>query len=66
VSELIALDWDHVDFDADTPELSLPGGLQKGAKRDAYLNLKDETARQLRSCYLAVRHEPREDHFRRA
>jgi integrase/recombinase XerC len=48
VSELIALDWGHVDLDADTPELYLPGGLQKGTKRDAYLDFEDETARQLR------------------
>ena len=29
-------------------ELFLPGGLQKGMKRDAYLDLEPETARQLR------------------
>ena len=48
VSELVALDWDHVDLDTDWPELYLPGGIQKGTKRDAYLDLEDETARQLR------------------
>lgn len=48
VSELVALDWDHIDLSADPAELFLPGGLQKGTKRDAYLDLKDETARQLR------------------
>ena len=48
VSELVALDWDHVDLDADQPDLYLPGGIQKGTKRDAYLDLEDETARQLR------------------
>lgn len=45
MSELVALDWDYIDLDADTPELYLPGGLQKGTKRDAYLDLEDETAR---------------------
>lgn len=45
---LVALDWDHVDLESDPPELFLPGGLQKGAKRDAYLDLEPETARQLR------------------
>ena len=48
VSELVELDWDHLDLDADTAELYLPGGIQKEAKRDAYLDLEDETARQLR------------------
>ena len=48
VSELVALDWDHVDLDVDRPELYLSGGLQKGTKRDAYLDLEDKTARQLR------------------
>ena len=48
VSELVAINWDHLDLDAEPPELFLPGGLQKGAKRDAYLDLSDETARQLR------------------
>jgi integrase/recombinase XerC len=48
VSELVALDWDHIGLDADPAELYLPGGIQKGAKRDAYLDLEDETARQLR------------------
>lgn len=48
VSELVALDWDHLDLDADPPEIFLPGGLQKGSKRDAYIDLEDETARQLR------------------
>ena len=48
VSELVALDWDHLDLNADPAELYLPGGIQKGTKRDAYLDLEDETARQLR------------------
>lgn len=48
VSELVALNWDHIDFTADPTELFLPGGLQKGTKRDAYLDLDVETARQLR------------------
>ena len=38
VSELVALDWDHIDLDADPAELYLPGGIQKGTKRDAYLD----------------------------
>lgn len=48
VSELVALDWDHVDLDAEPAEIFLPGGIQKGTKRDAYLDIDDETARQLR------------------
>lgn len=48
VSEFITLDWDHVDLDADPAELYLPGGIQKETKRDAYLDLEDETGRQLR------------------
>ena len=48
VSELVAADWDHVDLDAKPPELYLPGGIQKGTKRDAYIDLNPETARQLR------------------
>lgn len=40
VSELVALDWDHLDLDADPAELYLPGGIQKGTKRDAYLDLE--------------------------
>lgn len=48
VSELVALDWDHVDLDTNPPELFHPGDLQKGTKRDAYLNLDDEMARQFR------------------
>ena len=48
MSELVALEWDHVDLNVDRPALYLPGGLQKGTKRDAYLDLEDETARQLR------------------
>ena len=48
MSELVALNWDHVDLDADPAELYLPGGIQKGTKRDAYLDLEDKTARQLR------------------
>lgn len=49
VSELVALNWDHVDLDTDSAEISLPGGLQKGTKRDAYLDLEPETARQLQT-----------------
>ena len=48
MSELVAIDWDHLDLNAEPPELFLPGGLQKGRKRDAYLDLSLETARQLR------------------
>lgn len=48
VSELVALDWDHIELDSDPPEIYLPGGIQKGAKRDAYLDLDPEMARQLR------------------
>lgn len=48
MSELVALNWNHVDLNADPPELFLPSGLQKRAKHDTYLDLKDETARQLR------------------
>lgn len=48
VSELVALDWDHVDLGAEPPELYLPGGIQKGTTRDAYLDLSEETARQLK------------------
>ena len=48
VSELVALDWDYLDLDAESPELILPGSIQKGNKRDAYLDLNRETARQLR------------------
>jgi integrase/recombinase XerC len=47
VSELVALDWDYLALDADPPELILPGRIQKGNKRDAYLDLDRETARQL-------------------
>lgn len=48
MSELVAADWDHIDLDAKPPELYLPGGIQKGTKRDAYIDLDPETARQLR------------------
>ena len=48
VSELVALDWNYLDLDAESPELILPGNIQKGNKRDAYLDLDRETARQLR------------------
>ncbi|WP_336365189.1 tyrosine-type recombinase/integrase [Halalkalicoccus salilacus] len=48
VSELVALDWDHLDLDADPAEVYLPGAIQKGTKRDAYLDLENETARQFR------------------
>lgn len=37
LSELAVLDWDHGEFKTNPSELFLPGGLQKGAKRDAYL-----------------------------
>ena len=47
VSELVALDWDHLDLDTDPAELYLPGGIQKGTKCDAYLDLAPETVRQL-------------------
>lgn len=46
VSEHVALNWDHVDLNSDPPELFLPAGLQTGTKRDAYLDLEEETARQ--------------------
>lgn len=48
VSELVGLDWSHLNLDVEPPELFLPGGLQKGSKRDAYIDLSPETARQLR------------------
>lgn len=48
VSELVAIDWEHLDLDAEPPELFLSGGIQKGTKRDAFLDLNEETARQLR------------------
>lgn len=48
VVELIALDWDYLDSDTDSPELFPSGGFQKDAKRDAHFDLVDETARQLR------------------
>lgn len=48
MSELVGLDWVHLDLDAERPEIFLPSGIQKGTKRDAYLDLAPETARQLR------------------
>lgn len=33
---------DHIDLDANTPERYLPDGLQKGTKRDAYLDLENK------------------------
>ena len=48
MSELVGLDWNHLDLDADPPEVFLPGSLQKGTKRNAYLDLDLETARQRR------------------
>lgn len=38
----------HLNLDAGPAEIYLSGGIQKGTKRDAYLDLEDETARQLR------------------
>ena len=54
MSELVALDWDYIDLDADTPELYLPGGLQKGysdhetddkneGDERVYINAEDDT-----------------------
>lgn len=33
VSDLLALDWNHVDLNADPPELFLSGGPPEGTKR---------------------------------
>jgi len=48
VSELVALDWDYLDLDADPGELYLPSEIQKGDPGASYLDLNDETRRQLR------------------
>ncbi|MFC7009151.1 hypothetical protein [Halalkalicoccus salilacus] len=55
---LVALDWDHVDLDADPAEIYLPGGIQKETKRDACLDLAPETARQLRPTGTAPGRRP--------
>ena len=47
VSELVVLDWVHVEIDVVPSELFLPDGLHKDAKQDAYLDLENETVRQL-------------------
>jgi integrase len=48
VSELVALDWEYLDLDAEPGELYLPSGIQKGNPGASYLDLADETRRQLR------------------
>lgn len=48
VSELVALDWDYLDLDAVPGELYLPSEIQKGNPGASYLDLSDETRRQLR------------------
>lgn len=66
VSELVALDWDHVNLAADPSELFLPGGLQKGTKHDACLTLSQRPrtssgaiepvrGRRLKRCSQTVR-----------
>lgn len=42
MSEFVAIDWDHSELATDL----LPGGLQEGTKRDAYLDLESEIARR--------------------
>lgn len=48
VSELVALDWAYLDLGADPGELYLPSSIQKGNPGASYLDLSDETHRQLR------------------
>ena len=48
VSELVALNWDYLDLDAETAELYLPSEIQKGNPGASYLDLAAETRRQLR------------------
>jgi integrase len=48
VSELVALDWEYLDLDAEPGELYLPSEIQKGNPGASYLDLADETRRQLR------------------
>ena len=48
VGELVALDWELLDLDADPAEIMLPSEIQKGDPGVAYLDLAPETARQLR------------------
>lgn len=48
VSELVALDWEYLDLDAEPAELYLPSEIQKGNPGASYLDLAAETRRQLR------------------
>ncbi|WP_226043522.1 tyrosine-type recombinase/integrase [Natrinema sp. DC36] len=48
VGELVALDWDLIDLEADPGEIFLPNEIQKGSPGASYIDLDDETSRQLR------------------
>jgi integrase/recombinase XerC len=48
VGELVALDWAYLDLGAEPGELYLPSEIQKGNPGASYLDLADETRRQLR------------------
>ncbi len=48
VSELVARDWEYLDLSVDPGELCLPNEIQKGDPGASYLDLDDETRRQLR------------------
>ncbi len=45
---MVALDWEYLDLDAEPGELYLPSEIQIGNPGASYLDLADETLRQLR------------------
>ncbi|WP_336365194.1 tyrosine-type recombinase/integrase [Halalkalicoccus salilacus] len=47
-SELVALNWAYLNLDVEPGELYLPSEIQKGNPGASYLDLADETRRQLR------------------
>lgn len=54
VSELVALNWNYLDLDAEPAELMLPSEIQKGDPGAAYLDLGRDAARQLRRYQRSV------------